>query len=102
MMKYLQLTAVIAFVSMGFALKILVDQKKALQRELSVLEQQEEVTKRNLLLTVRQLDREIEYRLLAENALNDLMKEVPDVVYSQQLPPEIQGVLDRFHQRIRP
>ena len=102
MMKYLQLTAVIAFISMGFALKILVDQKKALQRELSVLEQQEEVTKRNLLLTVRQLDREIEYRLLAENALNDLMKEVPDVVYSQQLPPEIQGVLDRFHQRIRP
>ena len=102
MMKYLQHTVVIAFISMGFALKILVDQKKALQRELSVLEQQEEVTKRNLLLTVRQLDREIEYRLLAENALNDLMKEVPDVVYSQQLPPEIQGVLDRFHQRIRP
>ena len=102
MMKYLQLTAVIAFISMGFAMKILVDQKKALQRELSVLEQQEEITRRNLLLTVQQLDREIEYRLLAENALHDLMKEVPDVVYSQQLPPEIQGVLDRFHQRIRP
>lgn len=102
MIKYLQLTAVIAFISMGFVMKILVNQKKVLQRELSVLEQQEETTKKNLLLTVQQLDREIEYRLLAENALNDLMKEVPDVVYSQQLPPEIQGILDRFHQRIRP
>jgi len=56
----------------------------------------------NLRLLVQQLDREIEYRQIAESALEDLGKEVPDVVYSQSLPPEIQGVLDRFHERIRP
>lgn len=102
MMRYFQIAAVIAFISMGFAVKILVDQKRGLKEEILLLETQADITENNLKLVVQQLDREIEYRQIAETALNDLANEVPDVVYSQELPPQIQGVLDRFHERIRP
>lgn len=102
MMKYLQLAAILAFVSMGFAVKILFEQKRELRLEVEALELQAEKTAENMKTLVQQLDREIEIRQLTESTLNELMNEVPDVVYTQQLPPEIQGVLDRFHDRIRP
>ena len=102
MMKYLQLAAILAFVSMGFAVKILSKQKRELRLEVEALELQAEKTAENMKTLVQQLDREIEIRQLTESTLTELMNEVPDVVYTQQLPPEIQGVLDRFHDRIRP
>ena len=102
MMKYLQLAAILAFVSMSFAVKILSDQKRELRLEVEALELQAEKTAENMKTLVQQLDREIEIRQLTESTLTELMNEVPDVVYIQQLPPEIQGVLDRFHDRIRP
>lgn len=78
------------------------ENNKRLASQNEELSLQIEENAENLRLLVQQLDREIEYRQIAESALEDLGKEVPDVVYSQSLPPEIQGVLDRFHERIRP
>lgn len=78
------------------------ENNKRLSSQNEELTLQIEKNAENLRLLVQQLDREIEYRQIAESALEDLGKEVPDVVYSQSLPPEIQGVLDRFHDRIRP
>ena len=102
MMKYLQLAAILAFVSMGFAVKILSEQKRELRLEVEALELRAKKTAENMKTLVQQLDREIEIRQLTESTLTELMNEVPDVVYTQQLPPKIQGVLDRFHDRIRP
>lgn len=102
MMKYLQLTAVIAFISMSFAVKFLSEQKRELRLEVEALELQAERTAENMETLVRHLDREIEIRQMTEATLTELMNEVPDAVYTQQLSPEIQSILNRFHGRIRP
>ena len=99
MMKYFQIGALVGLVAFGFWINHLWNQNKQLNAEVTQLELQAEKTAENLRLMVQQLDREIEYRQIAESALSQL-NEVPDVVYSQRLSPEIQSVLDNFHTRI--
>lgn len=98
---YLKVGALVALIAFGFWVKHIWNQNQELAEQNQEMTLQIEKNAENLKLLVQQLDREVEYRQIAESALNDLTNEVPDVVYSQQLPPEIQGVLDRFHARIR-
>ena len=98
---YLRMGALVALIAFGFWFKHVWDQNQELTEQNQLMSLQIEKNSKNLKLLVQQLDREIEYRQIAESTLNDLANEVPDVVYSQQLSPEIQGVLDRFHARIR-
>ena len=99
MMKYLQIGALVGLVVIGFWFNSVLNKNKELRLENETLILQAEKTAENLKLMVQQLDREIEYRQIAESALSQL-NEVPDVVYSQKLSPEIQSVLDNFHARI--
>lgn len=102
MMMYLRIGLLVVLVAAGFWVKHIWNQNVELREENSQMTLQIEKNAQNVKLLVQQLDREVEYRQIAESALNQLSNEVPDVIYSQALPPEIQGVLDRFHQRIRP
>jgi len=102
MMMYLRIGAVVLVLVFGFWVKHLWNQNQELAEQNEQMTLQIEKNAENLKLLVQQLDREVEYRQIAESALEDMANEVPDVVYSQSLPPEIQGVLDRFHERIRP
>lgn len=100
MMKYLQISALVGLVAFGFWINHLWNENLKLNEEVTQMELQAEKTAENLKLMVQQLDREIEYRQIAESALSQL-NEVPDVIYSQRLSPEIQSVLDNFHARIQ-
>lgn len=102
MMMYFRNGALMALVGFGFWVNHIWNQNKELRAENALMVEQNEKTAANLKLVVQQLDRETEYRQIAESALQNLSDEVPDVVYSQALPPEIQDVLDRFHERVRP
>jgi len=97
---YLMIGGAVALLGMGLLVNHLWKKNSALREANQVLELQVQTTQDNVKLLVLQLDREAENRQNAEQALTELMQEVPDVVYSQSLPPEIQGVLDRFHSRI--
>ena len=99
MIRYFQIAAVVAFVAFGFWINSLINENRELSEQNTQMTLQAEKTAENLKLMVQQLDREIEYRQIAESALSQL-NEVPDVVYSQRLSPEIQSVLDNFHTRI--
>lgn len=101
MMMYLRIGALAVLVAFGFWVNHLWNQNQRLNAENFQMELQIEKHAENLKLLVQQLDREVEYRQIAESALNQLSEDVPDVVYSQSLPPEIQSVLDSFHSRIR-
>lgn len=100
MMKYLQIGALVGLVAISFWFNSVLNKNKELRLENETLILQAEKTAENLKLMVQQLDREIEYRQIAESALSQL-NEVPDVIYSQRLSPEIQSVLDNFHARIQ-
>ena len=100
MMKYLQIGALVGLAAIGFWFNSVLNKNKELRLENETLILQAEKTAENLKLMVQQLDREIEYRQIAESALSQL-NEVPDVIYSQRLSPEIQSVLDNFHARIQ-
>jgi len=102
MINSLKIGALVGLVAFGFWTKTIWNQNIKLRETNEVMELQIEKNAENVKLLVQHLDREIEYRQIAETALIDLASEVPDVVHSQPLPPEIQGVLDRFHERIRP
>ena len=102
MMKYFQLFALIALVSSGFYIKQLIGVQAVLKLEKTQLEETIKNKEENMKLLVIQLDREAEYRQIAETALGELYKDVPDVEYQTTLPPNIQGVLDRFHSRVLP
>ena len=90
----------VGLVAIGFWFNSVLNKNKELRLENETLILQAEKTAENLKLMVQQLDREIEYRQIAESALSQL-NEVPDVIYSQRLSPEIQSVLDNFHARIQ-
>mgnify|MGYP000957650905 CR=1 FL=1 len=96
MMKYLQIGALVGLVAFGFWINHLWNENQRLFEENIQMELQAEKTAENMKLVIQQLDREIEYRQIAESALSQL-NEVPDVIYSQRLSPEIQSVLDNFH-----
>lgn len=100
MLTYLKIGALVALVALGFWFKHVLNQNAVLREQNEVMQLQIEKTNENLKLVVQQLDRETEYRQIAESALNNLSNEVPDVVYSQRLPPEIQRVIDDFQARI--
>ena len=104
MIPRLYLTVGALLIAGGVALWVdnLWENNRRLSSQNEELTLQIEKNAENVRLLVQQLDREIEYRQIAESVLEDLGKEVPNVVYSQSLPPEIQGVLDRFHERIHP
>jgi len=99
MMKYFQIGALVGLVALGFWFNSVLNKNRELKLENEILISQAEKAAENMRLLVIQLDREVEYRQIAESALGQL-NEVPDVVYSQELPPEIQGILDNFHERI--
>jgi hypothetical protein len=99
MIRYLQIGALVGLVAFGFWINHLWKENQRLSEENTQMILQAEKTAENLKLLVQQLDREVEYRQIAESALSQL-NEVPDVVYSQRLSPEIQSVLDNFHTRI--
>ena len=100
MMKYFQIGALVGLVAIGFWFNTVLNKNKELRLENETLVLQAKKTAENLKLMIQQLDREIEYRQIAETALSQL-NEVPDVIYSQRLSPEIQNVLDNFHARIQ-
>ena len=102
MIKYLQIGIVVGVVAGAVTLKLLWDSNQELKAEKLILETQIQVNADNLVLLTNQLAFEQKNRISAQVALSELAKEVPDVIYSQELPPTIQGVLDRFHQSIRP
>lgn len=99
-MTYLKIGALVGLVAFGFWFKTIWSQNNQLQKANETMYLQIEKNADNLVLLVRQLDREVEYRQIAESALRNLSDEVPDGVYSQTLPPEIQNVLDDFNNRI--
>lgn len=101
LIKYLQIGVVLALVASGYYIKHLIEVNAVMEVEKAALEQVIQTKADNEKLLVQQLDREIEYRQIAESALGELYKDVPDVEYQETLPPNIQGVLDRFHSRIR-
>ena len=98
--RYLKIGVVLLLVSSGFYIKHLLNEREELIGENLVLETQIKINEDNLKTLVNLLDEEKEHREAAEEALLSL-KDVPDVEYSQNLPPNIQTVLDRFHARIR-
>lgn len=100
MMMYLRIGALLALVALGFWVKNLWENNQELKEQNQEMTVQIEKNASNLKLLVQQLDRETEYRQIAETTLNELIEDVPDVIYTQKLPPEIQNTLDRFHQRI--
>lgn len=91
---------IFALVSFGVYAKHLWNKNQELRRENEILAVQVETNETNLKLVVQHLDREAELRLQAEEALNALLKEVPNEEYSQALPPNIQRVVDNFHSSI--
>lgn len=97
---WLKIGALAAVMAAGFWVKHTYDQNQDLKEQNEIMELQIKKTAENVELLVEQLDKEIEYRKIAESALSNLANEVPDVVYSQKLPPEIQSVIDRFHDGI--
>lgn len=99
--RYLQIGVVLLLVSSGFYIKHLLNEQESLIEENLVLETQIKTNEANLKILTNLLDEEKEHREAAEEALLSL-KDVPDVEYSQNLPPNIQTVLDRFHARVRP
>jgi hypothetical protein len=99
MMTYFKIGAVIFLIGFGFWIKHIWTQNIELREENIQMTLQIKKHAENVKLLVQQLDREIQYRENAEDALNQL-NEVPDVIYSQQLSPEIQKVIDHFHSRI--
>lgn len=101
MLKYLQLFTLIALIGSGFLIKYLIGYQAVLEIQKTQLEEVIKNKEENMKLLVIQLDREAEFRQIAESALTELYKDVPDVEFKTDLPPNIQGVLDRFHSRIR-
>lgn len=101
MRKYIYLIGFVGAITAVFAFKTLWDVKQNLKKENEVMQQQIEINERNVQLLSDLLDSERKTREAAMDALSELSKDVPDVVYSQELPPSIQNVLDRFHNRIR-
>lgn len=103
MMKTFAIVIVVAMISgtgIGAA-KAFWDSNKRLKAQNFNLQTQIETNQRNVELLTTLLDNERENREAAQEALSELVKDVPDVIYSQELPPSIQTVLDRFHNRIR-
>ena len=101
MLMYLKIAGLLGLMYLGYWFNNTLRENRDLKEQNEVMVLQIKKNEDNVKLLVQQLDREIEYRQIAESAVNDLNNEVPDVVYSQSLPPEIQGVLDRFNARIR-
>lgn len=100
-LKMVQYGVLAGVVAMAISLKVLWGWYSDVKAHNVVLEAQIEVNETNMKLLTSLLDDERENREAAQIALSELAKEVPDVVYSQELPPSIQGVLNRFHDRIR-
>lgn len=100
-MKIFAAGAVIfALVSFGFYVRHIWIENQELQKANQLMEAQIETNETNLRLVVQHLDREAELRIQAEEALSELMKEVPNDEYQQTLPPNIQRVVDNFHRSI--
>lgn len=97
---YLMIGGLVVLMGMGLLVNHLWKRNADLKEAYQTMELQIMKTTENMKLLANQFDREAENRQNAEQALTELMQEVPDVVYSQSLPPEIQSVLDRFHTRI--
>lgn len=55
----------------------------------------------NVALLTEQLAFEAENNEIGQTAISELKEEVPHVDFNTPLPPSVQGVLDRFHSRIR-
>ena len=102
MFMYAKLIGIGVVVAMAITLKVLWSANVDLRAEKALLEEQIEVTITNVELLNVLLDEEREIKEAAQNALLDLRKEVPDVIYTQELPDSIQGVIDRFHLSVRP
>lgn len=100
-LMYIKVAALVGVIAGAIALKGLWDSNQELKAEKLILETQIETNDRNLKLLTKLLANEKETREAAQAAMSELAKDVPDVIYSQELPPSIQGVLDRFHSRIR-
>ena len=96
-MKYVQLAVLVGVIIMMASIKILWDRNQELNKENLILETQAETNKFNLSLLTTLLDDEKKASEAAHSALIELMQEVPDVVYSQSLPPSIQNVINSFH-----
>lgn len=101
-LKMVQIGVLIGVVALAIAAKLLWDSNVKLRAENKILVEQAEIVEDNVIRLTKLLREESENRAAAETALSELAKDVPDEVYQEKLPPEIQRVLDGFHNRIRP
>lgn len=99
-LKMIQLGLLVLAIAGAFYGKLLYDKNQELKAENLLLETQIGINEKNVELLTQLLDTERRNAEAKITALSELASEVPDVVYSQQLPPSIQGVLDRFHAAI--
>ena len=101
-LKMVQIGVLMGVIAGAVTLKLLWSANQELKAEKLFLETQISITEDNTVLLVSQLAFEQKNRISAQVALSQLRKDVPDVVYSKALPPEIQGIIDQFHSDIRP
>ena len=99
-MKYIQIGAVVGVVAMVITLKMLWSQNQELKAERVILKAQIETNEVNMGLLNDLLVNETKNRMNAQIALSELLKDVPDVVFSRELDPTLQGVINRFHTSI--
>lgn len=104
MLKSLKLYVIIGLLGssiiFGGATFILNKQKKALQAEVNTLSIARDHAEKNLSLVTEQLNREREANVAANIAREEL-REVPDVIYSEELPAPVTNLLRDFNQRMR-
>ena len=94
---YFLMFGVVALIGLGAATKYLYDQNASLKDEVTQLQASKEKAKENLTLVSAQLIAERQTRLITEQALKD----IPDVVYTQELPPAVRNVLTDFRDRMQ-
>jgi len=99
-LKMIQLGLLVLAIAGAFYGKHLYDKNQELKAENLLLETQIGINEKNVELLTQLLNTERRNAEAKITALSELASEVPDVVYSQELPPSIQGVLDRFHSAI--
>lgn len=85
-----------------FYISTLRDQVSSLETQVEIRDLQIEIHADNVKLLTEQLAFEAETQEIGDNAVSELKQEVPQVDFNTPLPPSVQGVLDRFHSRVRP
>lgn len=84
-----------------FYISSLRDKVDELETQVSLQKEQIKIHADNVVLLTEQLAFEAENNEIGQTAISELKEQVPHVDFNTPLPPSVQGVLDRFHSRIR-